>query len=306
MIYKSKSQVSYWTICKNYERVNDVKTFFQKVDKRSREAMVGFLKNHFRYHTMNSWNQSTSYANCLKIHSLGLESDIVDKLYEMIEIDSFYWEINNLIHQFNSNHNYQWQCGFNGRSSGYLVLYTGGCKISEYKSYCLECGQRNYKLVPPENPSSEEQLRVYANLKDFWTDEVIYKNFVGELPGFQLSKDKCLEIIRDEKTQIRNGKGQYTETNRCGKCGSNSRVNYDESPVEVFSYPGRSVDMGEDFNAESWSMEALRERVNLVQEFDQLCDKIVSIAYDMAKNNIVEEEVIMVPKTVKKLRHVGA
>jgi hypothetical protein len=38
--------------------------FFQtKVDHRSRSAMVEFLKGHYRYDTMNSWNRSTAYAN---------------------------------------------------------------------------------------------------------------------------------------------------------------------------------------------------------------------------------------------------
>ena len=283
-----------------------MKTFFQKVDMRSRGEMVSFLKNHFRYNTMNSWNRSTSYANCLKINSLGLQSDIVDKLYEMIGMDSFYKEINKLIYQFDFDHNYQWQCGFNGRSSGYLVLYTGGYENSEHKSYCTDCGQKNFKLAPPESFTSvEEQLRVYANLKNYWVEEVIYDSFFKQLPELQLSKDKCLEIITDEKRQIKNGKGEYTETNKCGRCGSYSRVNYVKPPIKIFLYSGKSVDMGESFDAEEWYLNDLRRRVKLVQEFDQLCDKIVSLAYDMAKNNIVEEKVIMVPKTVKVLKHMS-
>jgi len=40
--------------------------FFKPVDLRSQKAMVEFLSNHFRYNTMNSWNNSTSYANNIK------------------------------------------------------------------------------------------------------------------------------------------------------------------------------------------------------------------------------------------------
>lgn len=47
-------------------------TFFEKVDLRSRDAMVSFLVNHFRYNTMNSWNRSTSWANNLKVYKTEL------------------------------------------------------------------------------------------------------------------------------------------------------------------------------------------------------------------------------------------
>jgi hypothetical protein len=47
--------------------------FYRPVDLRSRAAMTAYLKNHFRYHTMNSWNRSTSYACNLKVNRLGLE-----------------------------------------------------------------------------------------------------------------------------------------------------------------------------------------------------------------------------------------
>ena len=52
--------------------------------------MTGFLKNHFRYPTMNSWNYSTSYACDLKIHSLGLNADLTDRLYDMLELQEFF------------------------------------------------------------------------------------------------------------------------------------------------------------------------------------------------------------------------
>ena len=53
--------------------------------------MTGFLKNHFRYPTMNSWNYSTSYACDLKIHSLGLDADLTDRLYDMLELQEFFF-----------------------------------------------------------------------------------------------------------------------------------------------------------------------------------------------------------------------
>ncbi len=121
--------------------------FFTSVDMRSRKAMTQFLKNHFRYYTMNSWNRSQSYACNLKIYNLGLEKEITDKLYGMIQTEEFFYSLNDLMDEFNAEHNYRWQVGMNGRSGGYLVLYQGELKPSEYRSYCTSCGQRNYRSI---------------------------------------------------------------------------------------------------------------------------------------------------------------
>jgi len=50
--------------------------YYKEVDKRHRRTMKALLKKHFRYHTMNSWNRSTSYANCIKLHQVNKPSDI--------------------------------------------------------------------------------------------------------------------------------------------------------------------------------------------------------------------------------------
>ena len=52
-----------------------------------------------------------------------------------------------LMDAFAEAHNYRWQAGMNGRSGGYLVLYQGETKLSQYKSYCTCCGQRNYRIA---------------------------------------------------------------------------------------------------------------------------------------------------------------
>jgi len=50
--------------------------FYKQVDKRYKETMGKFLRKHFRYNTMNSWNRSTSYANCIKLHHVDKPKDI--------------------------------------------------------------------------------------------------------------------------------------------------------------------------------------------------------------------------------------
>ena len=124
-----------------------MKQFYRKVDLRNRQAMTDFLKGHFRYNTMNSWNRSTSYANNIKAHNLGLDNEVQDKLLELIETPEYGIERRWLFNKFAERYNYAWQIGVNGRSGGYLVLYRGYIEPSEHKSYCTVCGQRNFTSV---------------------------------------------------------------------------------------------------------------------------------------------------------------
>ena len=98
-----------------------------------------------KYFTMNSWNRSAAPAYNLKVYNV-IGNKLQDKVFELMECDDFYDDINFLIAEFDSDFDYQWQAGFNGRSSGYLVLYRGG-KRDGHKSICTECGQRNFKTV---------------------------------------------------------------------------------------------------------------------------------------------------------------
>lgn len=121
--------------------------FYRAIDKRSRKAMVDFLKEHFRYSTMNSWNRSNSYAHNMKIHCLGLDSETQNKLYALIQCRGFYDLIDDLMRDFGSEHGWLWQARFNGRCGGYLVLYQGERKPSGYKSYCPSCHQLNWTSI---------------------------------------------------------------------------------------------------------------------------------------------------------------
>ncbi len=98
--------------------------FYKKVDKRSREQMVDYLSTHFRYNTMNSWNLSESWANNMKVHRC-IPSVFQANVFEMMETDEFYEEINWLLSDYSENNNHTLQAGFNGRSGGYLVMYEG-------------------------------------------------------------------------------------------------------------------------------------------------------------------------------------
>lgn len=126
--------------------------FAKKVNLNRRDEMIEFLKGHFRYHTMNSWNLSTSYANCIKVHHLDRPNDVDDDTWwELFSVPQWGDEMNDILQDFGEDHEYQWQIGVNGRSGGYLVLYQGGREPSGDKSYCPKCGQRNFDEATDEN-----------------------------------------------------------------------------------------------------------------------------------------------------------
>lgn len=213
-----------------------MKQFSKKVDLRNKKEMIEFLATHFRYNTMNSWNCSTSYANCVKIHKLGLTNEQVTKAYDLLDMEETYDEINWLLNEFAEDHNYAWQVCFNGRSGGYLVLYQGERKALDYKSRCTNCGQLNYKTVEETGGSA-----------------------------------------------------------RCGRCGAEARVNLTSPIMQSVTYPGRSTDMGEDF--EDWDMYTLRQRVKVVQDFDELCDRCLETFVYLIDNAQIEEEEYEVVET---------
>lgn len=217
--------------------------FHQPIDKRSRRAMTAFLQNHCRYNTMNSWNQSTSYANCIKLHHVDKPSDVDgDTWWQMLEITEWHEAMRDLLDDFGRNHDWTWQAGINGRSGGYIVLYRGGIKPSGYKSYCTQCGQKNYQPLPED------------------------------------------------------------QTGACGRCSAQTRINFPKTHMQVFTWPGKDIDMHEDF--EEWSINELQSRVGLIQDFDRLCDNIANAYIDLCRNHHITEEEILVSKTIKVLEPV--
>lgn len=116
------------------------------VDITNDKQMFNFLKNHFEYWTMNSWNRLSSVANKVKLYDLDLTGDwsVALSLLDAGEYD----EINMLIHDWEREHR-GYEVTFCGRSGGYLVLTDkGSClpvlpeeitccdSYEEYKEYC--------------------------------------------------------------------------------------------------------------------------------------------------------------------------
>jgi hypothetical protein len=76
---------------------------------------------------MNSWNNSQAPAFNLKIYNV-ITKDLQGKAYELLDSEEYHARIGGLISDFELEHDFAWQAAFNGRSSGYLVIYKGGRK----------------------------------------------------------------------------------------------------------------------------------------------------------------------------------
>jgi len=101
-----------------------------------RANKIEFLSEHQRYWTANSWNRSTSYSARVKIYDF-VPRELQNQAYKMLEMREVYEEINSKMFEFNTENN-PYSIGFNGRSSGYLVLYKDGlpgCGIDQNRDY---------------------------------------------------------------------------------------------------------------------------------------------------------------------------
>lgn len=128
------------------------KTFVKEVSFK-RKDMIDFLKNHSRYNTMNSWNNSTSYAHNVKIYNV-IPKEYKDVAYNIMEQGDVYEAINDILSEFRKEHNYEYQITFNGRSNGYLVLIHGGYTMRKY--------------FPDFSPNDPDEKRDYSDYYGKW------------------------------------------------------------------------------------------------------------------------------------------
>lgn len=77
-----------------------MKRYYEPVGFSSRSKMTDFLKHHFCYFTMNSWNRSELYACNLKIYRLWLECEIKNKLFILIQYQEFFDALKELLQDF--------------------------------------------------------------------------------------------------------------------------------------------------------------------------------------------------------------
>ena len=79
-------------------------------------------------------------------------------VYALMDEPDAYSTVNCLISAFTHKYNYKWQAGFNGRSGGYLVLYSGG--VRDGRPYCQPGLDIEDKDVPAEVKKDFRKLAV--------------------------------------------------------------------------------------------------------------------------------------------------
>lgn len=156
--------------------------YVKGIDITNDKQMFNFLKDHYQYYTLNSWNGLKSIANNVKVYNLKLSGDCWNALTFLQDDD--YFTVNMMIAEWEAEHR-GYKVGFNGRSGGYLVLYNADDSktvlIDEveynddyegYKEMCREyfgsVKAARYKLVEMVKLVQDfdrlcDQLRDYVN-----------------------------------------------------------------------------------------------------------------------------------------------
>lgn len=138
------------------------------VKQNAKEAWQ-FLKDHFTYYTLNSWNLMKSIANNVKMYNLQLDGSYWVARDLMIADD--YYVLNSMIRDWQSKHP-GYVVGFNGRSDGYLVLYN----------------EKNYNSVLPD------WVTDYDNYEDF---KQYAKDYYGSLKEMLPTIIEYVDLVQD-------------------------------------------------------------------------------------------------------------
>lgn len=180
------------------------------IDICNDKQMFEFIKNHFQYPTMNSWNRLYSIANNVKLYNLGLDGDWCTVL-RFLESDE-YDVINLMAREWEASHR-GYTLGFNGRSGGYLVLYnehdynsilpdyiTESEDYEEYKRYCKEyfgsVKDNRYELraltiLIRDFDKFCDELRDYCNCLSTQSFEAVEMEKVVEDFNWKYADDLC-------------------------------------------------------------------------------------------------------------------
>ena len=154
--------------------------FYKKgIDISNTKEMYNFLKTHYTYDTINSWNGLKSIANNVKIYNLGLDGDCWNALAYLQDDD--YFTINSMIEDWEVEHE-GYTVGFNGRSGGYLVLYS----------------KHHNRSVLPDYINDTEDYEEFKNyVKDYWGGVKYLKQDLRDYTKLVQDFDKLCDEIRD-------------------------------------------------------------------------------------------------------------
>lgn len=180
--------------------------FYKKgVDITNAKSMFNFINNHFKYWTMNSWNQLKSIAHNVKLYNLDLDGDwatALEYLMDENDIGGLQDSIRDLIWCWEEEHpNYS--LGFNGRSAGYLVMYNHNPDKNtvNYRSILPECLQ-GYDTYEDWKNSIKDSI-YHENVKDYLP---MLKEYTELIRSFDTLCDELRNIVNSYSTM------NYTES----------------------------------------------------------------------------------------------
>lgn len=171
-------------------------------DHPSTKQMIDYLSFHFRYYTMNSWNQVKSYANRVKLHDLKIPEKHMDDALGIVCGDISCQEYECIVeavkHAFYMETGYAMD--FNGRSGGHLVLYD--TLVDERGSVRVRVG-RSPATDPErlENLSEESLKQEYDLVRAFdLACENLRRSFTDLLENGE-TVEKTKEIVQTVTTR---------------------------------------------------------------------------------------------------------
>ena len=95
------------------------------VDICNTKSMWNFLKKHYTYYTLNSWNRQKSIAHNVKLYNLDLDGDwtvAMRYIFDVADSGLLQMQIEDEIREVEEKYPY-YEVASNGRSGGYLVIY---------------------------------------------------------------------------------------------------------------------------------------------------------------------------------------
>lgn len=163
------------------------------IDITKDKQMFSFLKDHFRYPTMNSWNGEYSIANNVKLYKLNLSGKWSVAL-DFLNSDE-YENINWMIQEWEREHP-GYSVGFNGRSGGYLVLYNAD----------------NYCDILPDCITSSDDYEQYKEWCTYYNTTVKENRYIlVEFTKLVRDFDRLCDELRDYCDELSNLKYEVVE-----------------------------------------------------------------------------------------------
>lgn len=269
----------------------------------TKKAGIEFLCGHPRYDTMNWCNQSTSFARSIKIPYIDFpDKQAEETAFDMLSVDCS-WDAYGIwdgLRDWQLSQGHLWQWGTNGRSGGYVVMYHGSVEPSGYKSRCTSCGQLNFAkiMAPPAPDDLEARMRSYVIKHNTWRPEVYLDQ--ATVKQIALPPARKLAIVAEVRQEWGTESPSVTFHNKCGRCGENARVNFEQTHMKIGCYPGKDVYQSEVANGfEDYDKADVLQVVDLVWEFDQAVDDAIAAFVGFCDEHRVEDEEIMVAKTIR-------